>query len=230
MIRSIGPAHPRGAARLGLLAAALLITVTACTSAASTAAPAASETVAAVSASPTAEPTPTATPEATATATVTASPTATPAPVVTPLPALAVGLCTGSQLKLTITAWYPDGGLGVYAHVTAKNKSTRSCNMRGSSEARIANRNGLIIGAAGASAAKVLASDPIYPLAPGGEINTIVKWYNWCQADPLQKVFVAMVQPYGLGAMIAAPLGNAPIPECWLAGQRTQVSSEDWLP
>ncbi len=141
-----------------------------------------------------------------------------------------MGLCTGSQLKLTITAWYPDGGSGVYAHVTATNKSGKSCNMRGTSEARIADGHGLIIGDAGAAAARVQAGDPVYALAPGGEIYTIVKWFNWCKADPPQKVFVAMVQPFGLGAMIAAPLGNAPIPECWLSGQKTQVSSEAWLP
>jgi hypothetical protein len=165
-----------------------------------------------------------------ASATPTPAATVKPTPAATPLPPLAVGLCTGSQLKLTITAWYPDGGSGVYAHVTAKNKSATSCNMRGSSEARIADGHGTIIGDAGAAAAKVTSADPIYALAPGGEIYTIIKWFNWCKADPYQKVFVAMVEPYGLGAMIAAPLGNAPIPECWITGGKTQVSSENWLP
>jgi hypothetical protein len=220
--------RPGRIAGLTLLGAALVSVAAACATVAAT--PPASETVAAatVTPSPEATATPTATP--TPTITPTPTPTAKPTPVATPLPPLAVGLCTGSQLKLTITAWYPDGGSGVYAHLTAKNKSSKSCNMRGSSEARIADGNGLIIGDAGAAAAKVSASDPVYALAPGDSVNTIVRWFNWCKADPPQKVFVAMVQPFGLGAMIAAPLGNAPIPECWLTGQKTQVSSESWLP
>jgi hypothetical protein len=232
MIYSTGSRRSRRAFGLTLLGAALVAAAAACTSTAATAAPAATETVAAASATPTPTPEPTPSASPTQEATPTAAPTPTPkaTPKVTPLPSLAVGLCTGSQLKLTITAWYPDGGSGVYAHVTAKNKSSHSCNMRGSSEARIADGNGLIIGDAGASAAKVSSSDPVYPLAPGGEIYTIVQWFNWCKADPPQKVFVAMVQPFGLGYTIAAPLGNAPIPECWLAGQKTQVSSEAWLP
>ena len=236
MIHLTGPVRPPAAPKLALFAAAFLVVAAACSSVAATAAPVASQTVAAATATPSAAvtPAPIATAQASATAeaspTPTPAPTATPAPVVTPLPPLAVGLCKGSQLKLTISAWFPDGGSGVYAHVTAKNKSATACNMRGSSEARIADSHGTIIGDAGAAAAKVTSGDPIYPLAPGGEIYTIIKWFNWCKADPSQKVFVAMVQPYGLGAMIAAPLGNAPIPECWITGGRTQVSSENWLP
>ena len=221
-------------------AAAIALLVAACSSAGPT--PILTQTVAgATDASATDTPgvsatdTPAATAIATALPTDTAAPTSTAAPtpkatpVPTALPPLAVGLCKASQLKLVITLW--EGSTGTsYAHVTATNKYSSSCNMRGPSEARIANRHGLIIGAAGASAAKVLSTDPIYPLAPGGAINTIITWGNWCHAAPLQKVFVAMVLPFGLGGIVANPLGNAPIPTCYASSQKTQVSSEAWLP
>jgi hypothetical protein len=214
------------AGRLGLVVAAAIVAVAACTSAGATDTPTATQTVAAATATSTetASPSPSPSPVASP------SPTAKPTKVPTPLPPLAVGLCTASQLKLTITAWYPDGGSGVYAHVTATNKSSKSCNMRGSSEARIVDGHGKIIGDAGSSAAKVSSSDTVYPLAPGAGINTIVQWFNWCTASPAQKVTVAMVQPFGLGGFVAKALGDAPIPQCWLSGQKTQVSSEAWLP
>lgn len=159
--------------------------------------------------------------------TPTAPPAATAAP--TALPPLAVGLCRASALKLAITLW--EGSTGTsYAHVTATNKSSVSCNMRGTSEARIADAHGNIIGDAGSAAARVVSSDPIYPLAPGGSINTIIQWANWCHSAPAQKVFVAMVLPFGLGGFVSKPLGNAPIPTCYASSQKTQVSSEAWLP
>jgi hypothetical protein len=214
------------AGRLGLVAATAVVALAACTSAGATGTPTATQTVAEATAAPTETPSPTPSP----TSSPSPSPTVKPTKAPTPLPSLAIGLCTASQLKLTITAWYPDGGSGVYAHVTATNKSSKSCNMRGSSEARIVDGHGKIIGDAGSSAAKVSSSDPIYPLAPGAGINTIVQWFNWCKAAPAQKVTVAMVEPFGLGGFVAKAIGNAPIPQCWLSGQKTQVSSEAWLP
>ncbi|MGD0019749.1 MAG: DUF4232 domain-containing protein [Candidatus Limnocylindrales bacterium] len=217
------------------MAACIALLMAGCATASATPAPAATDTVAAATATPTATPTatatatpaPTDTPAATPTAT--ATPTAKATAATTPLPPLAVGLCKASQLKLVITAWQFDGTYS-YAHVTATNKSSSSCNMRGSSEARIADVHGNIIGDAGASAAKVKSTDPIYALAPGGGINTIITWGNWCHAAPAQKVFVAMVQPFGLGGFVSKALGNAPIPTCYSSSMKTQVSSENWLP
>ena len=234
-----------------LVAASLALLIAGCSAGSSTPAPAATSTVAGASATPAAStvatpastgtiaasatpaptpaPTDTLAPTDTPAPTSTAAPTAKPTPVVTPLPPLAVGLCKASQLKLVITLW--EGSTGTsYAHVTATNKSSSSCNMRGSSEARIADAHGNIIGDAGPAAAKVVASDPIYTLAPGGAINTIIQWGNWCHAAPAQKVFVAMVEPFGLGGFVSKPLGNAPIPTCYASSQKTQVSSEAWLP
>jgi hypothetical protein len=229
-----GLAGPRGRSLARLLAAggtALLIA--ACSSSSATPLPAPSDTVAAATATPTATATasPTDTPAPTPTATPASAPSASHnhTPVPTPLPPLAVGLCHASQLKLVITLWVNDSTTS-YAHVTATNKSSSNCNMRGTSEARIADGHGNIIGDAGASAAKVNSADPVYKLIPGGSVNTIITWGNWCHSKPVQKVFVAMVQPFGLGGFVAKPLGNAPIPTCLLSSQKTQVSSEAWLP
>ena len=224
-----------------VVAALLAIAIAGCTSSAATSSPGASGTAPASTApagatlaptpTPTATAAPTLAPTPTPTATQVPTPTAaaTPTHAPTPLPPLAVGLCRGSQLKLVITLW--EGSTGTsYAHVTATNKSSSSCNMRGTSEARIADGHGNIIGDAGASAARVVSSDPIYALVPGGSINTIVQWGNWCKSAPAQQVFVAMVQPFGLGGFVSKPLGNGPIPTCYASASKTQVSSEAWLP
>lgn len=212
-----------------LVAACLALLIAGCSTGAGTLTTAGTETEAAATATPTATATATPAPTDTPAPTPTAVPTSKPAPVSTPLPPLAVGLCRASQLKLVITIWVSDT-TSSYAHVTATNKSSSSCNMRGTSEARIADGHGNIIGDAGASAAKVVSSDPIYPLAPGGSINTIVTWGNWCHTAPAQKIFVAMVQPFGLGGFVSQSLGNAPIPTCLASKSKTQVSSEAWLP
>jgi hypothetical protein len=186
---------------------------------------------------PTATPAPTAAPTATATATMapTAAPTAAPtnAPTAKPKPTptqnpLAIGLCPAAQLQLTITSWQNSGDS--YAHVTATNVSSATCNMRGSSRAQILDGHHNVIADAGASAAKVSSSDPVYPLAPNGTINTIVDWGNWCKSAPAQNVSVQMVLAFGLGTIRAPAIGPAPIPSCYVSSQKTSLSSEAWLP
>jgi hypothetical protein len=216
-------------------AAVVALLIAGCSAASGTATPAASETVAAAAAtpmaSPTATPPPTDTPSLSASASVaaTAMPTAKPTPKPTPLPPLAIGLCRASQLSLAITLW--EGGSGdSYAHVTATNRSSSSCNMRGSSEAQVVDGHGHVLADAGHAAAKVSLSDPVYTLIPGGAINTIVDWGNWCKSSPTQKIVVAMVQPFGLGRFVSKPLGSGPIPTCYSSSMATEVSSEAWLP
>jgi Protein of unknown function (DUF4232) len=161
----------------------------------------------------------------------TAPPAATPKPTPTPPPALAIGLCTGAQLSLSITSWVGDPGADpIYAHVTATNVSSASCNMRGASEAQILNAGGTVIADAGSGAATVKSSDPVYALAPNGTINTIVQWGNWCKAAPTQNLKVAMVEPFGLGRIVAPANGVAKVPSCSASGSATVVSSEAWLP
>jgi hypothetical protein len=179
---------------------------------------------------PTPVPTPTDTPTVAPTAppVVKTAPSAKPTP--TPLPALAIGLCTGAQLSLSITSWVGDPGADpVYAHVTATNVSSASCNMRGASEAQILNAGGTVIADAGSGAATVKGSDPVYALAPNGTINTIVQWGNWCKAAPTQNLKVAMVEPFGLGRIVAPANGVAKVPACSASGGATTVTSEAWL-
>jgi hypothetical protein len=215
------------------VAGSIALLIAGCSTSAASPAPASS--VAGDTSTPVVTSTPASTPTsvvtATAASTATPAPTSTPVVTPTPLPALAIGLCTGAQLKLEIAYWIGDPGADtVYAHVTAKNVSSASCNMRGTSQAQILNGGGSVIADAGSGAAKVKSSDPVYTLAPNGTINTIIQWYNWCHAAPSQKIKVAMVEPFGLGRIVAPANGNAPVPTCAVSSHATTTSSEAWLP
>ncbi len=234
-----------GVVRLLLLGAGLSLAIAACSSA--DASPAASPTgpAASITESPAATATATDTPTATPTATPTQAPTPTPAPTPaptpkppppptakptpTPLPPLAIGLCTGAQLSLAIASWQNDGTTS-YPHITATNVSSGSCNMRGTPQTQILDGHGSVIGDAGSGGGEVKTSDPVYTLAPNGTIYDIVTWGNWCKAAPAQDVRVAVVMPFGLGKIVAPPLGSAPIPTCLASNQSTSVSAEQWTP
>jgi hypothetical protein len=230
------PAPWRRVAVAGCLALALA----GCSAAAATPTPTAASSVSGATATPSATATATATAVPTETPTVAPTDAPTPAPTPTPaaqkstptpLPALAIGLCTGAQLKLEITAWIGDPGAGtVYAHLTATNVSSASCNMRGTSEAQILNSGGSVIADAGSGQAHVTSSDTVYTLAPNGTINTITQWGNWCKAAPAQNLKVAMVEPFGLGRIVAPANGVGSVPTCYSSGTGTVVSSEAWLP
>jgi hypothetical protein len=233
-----------GVARLLLLGLGLSLAMAACGSAAASPAAGQTDTAAASTATLVATPaatslatptdTPTPTPTSTPTPTPTPKPTpaptaAPPKPTPTPLPALAIGLCTGAQLSLTITSWQNDGSIS-YAHITATNVSSGSCNMRGTPQTQVLDGHGSVIGDAGAGGGEVKTSDPVYTLAPNGTINDIVTWGNWCKAAPAQNVRVAVVMPFGLGRIAAPALGAPTIPSCYASGQGTAVSAEQWLP
>jgi hypothetical protein len=227
------PASSAKSARRPWLAAVacLGLIVAACSGSAATPAPADTVAAATATATPTATASPSPSPSDTPapTPSPTATPTAKPTPKPTPVNPLSIGLCRAVQLKLVITSWQNDGTTS-YAHVTAQNVSSASCNMRGTSDAVIIDGHGKAIASAGTSAAKVTTSDPTYTLNPGDGTNTIITWGNWCHSAPVQKVTVGMIEPFGLGSMVAKALGNAPIPTCIASGQPTYVSSEAWLP
>lgn len=102
--------------------------------------------------------------------------------------------------------------------------------MRGTSESQIVDGNKKTVADEGSGAASVRSTDPVYALAPGNGINTILDWGNWCKSAPAQKVTVAMVLPFGLGRIVAPAHGNAPLPSCYSSGSGTTLSSEAWLP
>lgn len=87
-----------------------------------------------------------------------------------------------------------------------------------------------MIADAGSGAATVKSGDPVYALASNGTINTIVQWGNWCKSAPSQNLKVAMVEPFGLGRIVAPANGVAKVPACSASGNATVVSSEAWLP
>jgi hypothetical protein len=238
--RSFESSGASGVARLLFAGVALALAAAACSSANATLPALPSSSVASASGTPVpssaATPTSTVAPADTSTAAPTeaATPTprpATPAPKATPapLPPLAIGLCSGAQLSLSITLWSNDGSIS-YAHITATNVSSGSCNMRGTPQTQIVDGHGSVIGDAGAAEGEVKTTDTVYTLAPNGTINDIVTWGNWCKAAPAQNVRVAVVMPFGLGRIVAPALGAPTIPSCYAKGNPTSVTAEKWTP
>ncbi|MFI5260151.1 MAG: DUF4232 domain-containing protein [Candidatus Limnocylindrales bacterium] len=240
-LRRVGPSVV-GSGRLLATGVCLLVAlaVAGCSSAAPTPIFASTSAVAGDTSTPTSTPAPTdtATPAPTAVPTATPTPTPpptrapTPTPTPTPLPALAIGLCTGAQLQLTFNPspdWEGSSGVS-YAHITATNVSSGSCNMRGTPRTQVVDGGGRVIADSGNAGAEISTGDPVYPLAPNGTINDIVTWSNWCKSTPSQKVTVAAVLPFGLGRLVAKPLNPAPIPTCYASGTASTVSAEAWLP
>lgn len=235
-------AQPLGWRHL-VLGIGLSVAVAAC-SAAGTAAPFASVAGAsatpASSATPTASPTdtptpavsPTDTPAPTPTPAPTAAPKATPkpAPKVTPLPPLAIGLCTGGQLKLTLDYWIGSSGNPSYAHVYVTNVSSASCTMRGTARSQIVDGSGHVIVDSGTGGSEIKTSDPAYTVAPNGVVYSIIEWDNWCKSSPKQKVTVAVYQPFGLGHYQAKAPGNAPIANCYASSSKSTVTATPWTP
>jgi hypothetical protein len=152
----------------------------------------------------------------------------------TPLPALAIGLCTGAQLKLTINIWVSDNtGDPSYPHLTATNVSSATCNMRGTPRTQILDSHGAVVADSGSGGSEIKTTDPVYPLAPNGQINTIVTWSNWCKsAKPSQPYAAAAVLPFGLGRIAAKPWTSTTTwwPGCFSSGTATTVSAEAWTP
>ena len=63
-----------------------------------------------------------------------------------------------------------------------------------------------------------------------GTVNTIAQWGNWCKSAPAQNLQVAMVEPFGLGRIVAPADGVAPVPTCYASGTAAVISSEAWQP
>ena len=225
------------------MAAVVAVAVAGCSSSVITPFPPPPSTVASQAATPTvavtATPTPAATPtaadtSATDTSTTAPSPTPTAAPKVTPtpLPALAIGLCTGAQLRLAIEDWEGDGSNSSYSHIVATNVSSATCNMRGTPRTQILDSHGSVIADSGSGGSEIKTSDPVYPVAPNGQVRTIITWANWCKAKPSQPYASAAVLPFGLGRIAAkAYTAKTTFPaSCYSSGTATILSADPWAP
>ena len=136
-------------------------------------------------------------------------------------------MCGASQLRAGITGWEGNTGTPI-AHVAATNVSSASCAMRGTAQAQIVDAYGGIVGEQNPGAASVLATDPEISLAPGASVATSVRWGNWCTSlPPAQPVTVAFVLPFGLGRVVAAPSGHAPVPDCASTAESPPVVTSD---
>lgn len=231
--------RPRGAPWRGIaLAIGLAAVIGGCSSSAATSSP--TSAVAGATATPALSPSAATSPTATATATPTVAPTTAPkptpspkpAPKVTPLPALAIGLCKAAQLKLTILYWVPSttGTQPAYPHITATNVSSASCNMRGKPRTQILDASGHVLADTGNGGAEISTGDPVYTLAPNGVIYSTLEWDNWCKSAPKQNLTVAAYIPFGLGRFVAKSNGVAPLPNCASTGSPTALFSDSWAP
>jgi hypothetical protein len=213
------------------LAIGLAAVVGACSASGATSSPTSNVAGATATPTPSAVASTSAVPTDSPTAAVTATPAPTPTkapPKATPLPALAIGLCTAAQLKLTIDYWVGSPNNPTYPHLMATNVSSASCNMRGTPRLQIVDGSGKVLVDAGSHGGEVTTADPVYILIPGGVVYGIGEWDNWCKSAPKQKVAVAVVMPFGLGRFVAKSNGDAPIPYCSSSGHSSTVSAQAW--
>jgi hypothetical protein len=105
----------------------------------------------------------------------------------------------------------------------------RLCYMRGTARGQMVSA-GAIIADSGAASARIVASDPYYPVDPGGRIYATVTWTNWCPKGPSQPVTIAFVLPNGLGRVVANTSGPTPVPSCVSSGSPTAVTFARWHP
>ncbi|MGD0247774.1 MAG: hypothetical protein ABSB75_01850 [Candidatus Limnocylindrales bacterium] len=223
----------RGAGRV-LVAVLVSLLIAGCGT--GTASPTPADTVAAATDTPTATLVPTATASPIATATPTDAPTATPTAAPTIAAATATPppgpLCTSSELVAAVMIWHslPDGVHGdFFAGTYTSTAGGRLCYMRGTAEGQMVSA-GAVIADGGASSARVLASDPYYPVEPGGRIYASVVWSNWCPKGPSQPVTIAFVLPNGLGRVVANTSGPTPVPSCLSSGSPSAVTAARWHP
>jgi Protein of unknown function (DUF4232) len=139
------------------------------------------------------------------------------------------GMCRAVELRASVTDWEGNTGTPV-AHVTLTNASRATCVVRGTAQAQIVDATGGIVGEATAGTASVSTADPAISLAPGTTLTTTVQWGNWCTSlPPAQPVTVSFVLPLGLGRVVAAAAGNAPVPDCAMEAESPPVvTSTAW--
>jgi hypothetical protein len=148
------------------------------------------------------------------------SPSGLPAAAVTPGPSSTPRLITGclaTQLAAKVTLWY--GAMGHQTgEVTVTNTSAHSCTVQGTPEVELLDAHGGILidsrtsGAAGLP--HVAKGAPIFRLAHGGSLKTLVQDDNYCGAAPALPTTVAFVLPAGAGRLVAAPGPGGAVPPC----------------
>ena len=154
--------------------------------------------------------------------TPTPTPTASPPPGATPRPtavptAKPLAACLASRLAANVTSWEGAAGHQIAA-VTLTNTSSGSCTVQGTPEVELVDKHGGILidsqtdGPGGLP--HIAPGSPVFRLAKGGSVTTMVDTVNYCGATPALPTTVAFVLPASAGRLVAAPGPGGGVPPC----------------
>lgn len=159
---------------------------------------------------------PSATAEPSTSSTSSLSPSATAGqstPLLSPSPDASVvsGGCPGSDLAVQVMDWQGAAGTR-FATLKVQNMGTGSCLVSGTPGLQLADGHGQVFldSANLGEPASVSPAKPVFTLRGGGadSVYLVVGLSNYCGADPVAPVRLALVLPTGLGRVVAtAPAG-----------------------
>ena len=141
----------------------------------------------------------------------TRSPAPTAAPTPTPVAVVAPKACLGSDLKADVMDWQGAAGTR-FGTVRLRNTGTGSCLVSGTPAIQLVDGQGTVFldSANLGNPASASPAKPVFTLRAGGSnaIFLMAGLTNYCGADPVAPVRLALVLPADLGRVVAtAPAG-----------------------
>ena len=170
----------------------------------------------------------TSTPEPTPSPTPLATPKPTPVPTPEPLP-----VCLASGLAAKVTGWQGAAGHQI-ASITLTNMSSKTCTVQGTPEVELLDKHGGILidsQTGGPDGLPHIASGaPVFHLAQGGSLKTMVQVGNFCGAAPALPTTVGFVLPSSAGRLVAAAGPGGSTPPCNGApGSLGSIAMNGWV-
>lgn len=143
-----------------------------------------------------------------------ASPSPSSAPPASPSPSQpgVAGSCAAADLTALLQDWQGAAGTR-FGTIRVQNTGTTSCLIAGTPGIQLVDGDGRVFldSAALGSPASALPETPVLTLRPGGTDSAyiMVGLTNYCGAEPLPRVRVALVLPQALGRLEASALAGA---------------------
>lgn len=146
-----------------------------------------------------------------------------------------VGGCLAADLNARILAWQGAAGSRI-AEVRITNTTARPCLIQGTPGLELVDAGGRVLidsAAAGPSGEPhVAATDPVFELAPDGDLGTEVQASNYCGSTPAMPIDIAVRLPAGGGRIVAKPDAGVSsvdaIPPCLGAATDAQIVMNGW--
>jgi hypothetical protein len=166
-------------------------------------------------------------------------PSPTPPPSSTPSPIDTsggeVGGCLADDLDGQILAWQGAAGSRI-AEVQITNTTARPCFIQGTPGLELVDAGGRVLidsAAAGPSGEPhVAATDPVFELAPDGQLGTEVQASNYCGPPPEMPIAIAVRLPAGGGRLVVEPDAGVSsadaVPPCLGAATDAQIAMNGW--